>query len=96
MQGCNFGLEVWVSRRSRLLKGLGLGEFWEGLGLVSDSSRTKMLEVSVSDVKVSFHKLKFSVYRTAKTLVKLVVVEKGLTSHQTHYKSYQGRFLRVR
>jgi len=47
------------------LKGLGLREIWEGLGLVLD------LKLEVSDVKVSFYKLKFSVYHTAKTLVKV-------------------------
>jgi len=29
-------------------------------------------------------------------LLVVVVVEYGLTSHQTHYRSYRGRFLRVR
>jgi len=41
-------------------------EIWEVLGLISHWK----LEVAVLGVKVSFYKLKFSVYRTGKTLVK--------------------------
>jgi len=33
---------------------------------------------------------------THAVVVVVVVVEYGLTPHQTHYRSYWGRFLRVR
>ena len=73
-QGCNLGLEM-IS----MFFCLSLGEIWEGL--VSDWK----LEVSVSDVKVSFYKLKFSVYRIARNFGHWVWILTNFT-HFTHFK----------